>query len=33
MTLNLAMSYCEMFMNTGDMAQYEKVWTSAGDRP
>ena len=24
MALNLAMSYCEMFMNTGDMAQYEK---------
>ena len=24
MALNLAMSYCEMFMNSGDMAQYEK---------
>ena len=24
MALNLAMSYCEMFMNTGDMAQYER---------
>ena len=24
MALNLGMSYCEMFMNTGDMAQYEK---------
>ena len=24
MALNLAMSYCEMFMNTGDMALYER---------